>query len=818
MNWRRLAFYALLGIAAVLVVGRALSGIVADFLWYDAHGAQALWREMLLARLALDGGAFVLGTAFVAANLQAVRASILKLLLPRRVANVAFAEEVSERALSTAVALLSFGLGLLLVAAQAPWTTFVLARHLPLWGKADEYLERDLSFYLGWFPVETGWYRWALVTLAVTAAVVLVLYALSGSVRWERGALHLTRHARRHVFTLGSLLLLLLAWGFRLGRYERLLESSGGFGLLDHVPGLTTAIVLSLLYIAAAVLVFWAGWSGQVRIAFGVVTTLVAITLVLRHLLPAVYGWTYPISNEEVRNRPYLETRNGYTQQAYALDSLILGEAPPLYASLEALAAAVPSWEPLPLALALQRSTARGEVIGAIGHTTQGGELRQLLLERRLPDDSAAAAPAAWAVLAATPMSAGADGRAPLGGVDARPLPPVLVHPQALGYLVIRDDAERVLAPAVGSGIQRVVHAWATQNLRLAFGDLPASARIVSRRDVRERVQTLTPFFEVAATPAVGVHADSLYWILHLYSASATYPLSRRLTVNGETWSYFRYAATAFVNAHSGRVLVARGVGDPIANTWFRRFPELFVPWSAIPPALVAATPPPIESALTQARAFAEVGARVAPRPVGRVLWPSGGDSLVRGTTAALEAAPDGVLQVAIPLLRRRDDRLAGLVLARGGERPGAYFVPAVDTLLHWYPAAEQLRAFQNDAAQRAADGRVIGGTVRAVAMDQGIVLLQTFYAWSTTEPPRLAGVALRTSDGDARFAPSVPEAAHASMPPVADTVATLSDAEWRERAAALYDSARAALRRGDWPAFGEAYDALGRLLGRPPL
>jgi len=38
-----------------------------------------------------------------------------------------------------------------------------------------------------------------------------------------------------------------------------------------------------------------------------------------------------------------------------------------------------------------------------------------------------------------------------------------------------------------------------------------------------------------------------------------------------------------------------------------------------------------------------------------------------------------------------------------------------------------------------------------------------------------------------------------------------------RARATRLYEAMRDAMRRGDWTAFGEAYDALGALLGRAP-
>jgi len=40
---------------------------------------------------------------------------------------------------------------------------------------------------------------------------------------------------------------------------------------------------------------------------------------------------------------------------------------------------------------------------------------------------------------------------------------------------------------------------------------------------------------------------------------------------------------------------------------------------------------------------------------------------------------------------------------------------------------------------------------------------------------------------------------------------------DFRRRVNALYESMRDAMRRGDWPGIGAAYEALGRLLRSPP-
>src|SRR4029078_4851589 len=54
-------------------------------------------------------------------------------------------------------------------------------------------------------------------------------------------------------------------------------------------------------------------------------------------------------------------------------------------------------------------------------------------------------------------------------------------------------------------------------------------------------------------------------------------------------------------------------------------------------------------------------------------------------------------------------------------------------------------------------------------------------------------------------------------MPPeTTDAVSTITPAAFRQRVNDLYGAMRDALQRGDWPAFGKAYDDLGRLLKLP--
>jgi hypothetical protein len=94
---------------------------------------------------------------------------------------------------------------------------------------------------------------------------------------------------------------------------------------------------------------------------------------------------------------------------------------------------------------------------------------------------------------------------------------------------------------------------------------------------------------------------------------------------------------------------------------------------------------------------------------------------------------------------------------------------------------------------------------------------VQPTYFWPSDGSAALARVAL-LDRGRIRSGVTIVDAIGGAPLAVIDTVAAPGTLPgFRARAAALYDQMRAAMRRGDWPAFGRAYDALGALLQSEP-
>jgi uncharacterized membrane protein (UPF0182 family) len=100
--------------------------------------------------------------------------------------------------------------------------------------------------------------------------------------------------------------------------------------------------------------------------------------------------------------------------------------------------------------------------------------------------------------------------------------------------------------------------------------------------------------------------------------------------------------------------------------------------------------------------------------------------------------------------------------------------------------------------------------------MSDRLAFVQSAYAWPPEGPPALVRVGV--IDQDSVFAGrTLADAFGVAARIDPDAAEPITDESFRARATRLYEAMRDALRRGDWTAFGDAYDALGALLGRPP-
>ena len=358
MTTRRWFMVALAAVAVLLLAGRELAGVYADYLWYDSLGATALWHARFSAeadaarRIGRDRG----GSVRVRAICTRCDSRVVSLVLPRRLGNLEIGEEVPGRYLMATAVGLSVVLGVLLAMPSQDWTTYLLARWGQPFGETDPYFEKDLGFFVYRLPFENALWTWAFFTVLVVTIAVIALYALTPSLKWQRGTIYASGYVRRHFTVLVGVLLLMLAWSFRLDMYSLVLDGSGpegAFGYVDYHVGTLGDLALALIALGAAIIVIWAGFAGQLRLAGVSVLTVIALSLVVREVAPAIVQHTGTDAERTARERPYLATRAGYTRRAFGGDAVVRADSSIAFPSLAAALPWVPVWDPPALARAI---------------------------------------------------------------------------------------------------------------------------------------------------------------------------------------------------------------------------------------------------------------------------------------------------------------------------------------------------------------------------------------------------------------------------------------------------------------------------------
>ena len=811
MTRRRVVFGTLAAVALLLLLGRWGAALYTDFLWYDSLGAADVWRTRILTTIALGTGSFAVSTLFAFVNLYAVRQSVVSLVLPRRIANIEIGEEVPGRYLFLAAAALALIVGATLLLPGDAWSQAVLARTGRPFGETDPYFGADLGFFVYWLPFETTLHLWAVLVFAVVTGLVVVLYALTPSLRWERGHLYVSAYVRRHFTMLGGVLLVVLAWSYRLKMY-RLLADGGGTGgvftSIDHRVLVPAMLLLAVVTLCAALVVLWAGWSGQMRLAFLAVTVVLGLSVVARSIAPLLARRSIDPADAVAQERPYLATRLGYTRRAYGVDRMRSDTMRTGYPTAADAAAHAAVWDGATLAQAAERLR-RVRVVGdGAAWQVRGGTLTALLVEHS--SDAALDSRDVWGISRFDPTAADERGMPVRTGAglrfgDETLLDEPAVFDSAPDYTILSDSLGRIAGVEMVSTTSRIAHAWALQNFRLLFGELPLNRpMIVQRRDVRERIQALAPFLLQGSEVVPMIAGDSLYWVIELYAVADAYPLSQRFTVLGAERGYFHHAATALVHAASGRVrLVAVPTPDPVARSWVETFPALFVRATALPRETQEALPPATDGARTQALAFSVAGFRGDSLEVRHFASPDGADSAAAREPIHV-ALPGAGVATLWPLLADQD-RVRGVIAAESGAQRTTTWIPLTSDGARWGGVLDRLRTA--DTASH--DNGLVRSPVRVVPAAGRPLYSQSVYQWRPGGSPRLARVAADVDDSVRVGATLIAAVGGARAPGMTEP----TPRDFRARTDSLYRAMRDALARGDWSAFGRAFDALGAAL-----
>jgi uncharacterized membrane protein (UPF0182 family) len=640
----RLFFF---GAFAVLVFGGGTSlSYYVESLWFAALGfSDVFWKTLNFQATVLVGVAAltfaVLYGAFLA--LKPARLGDLTsgpILINGQPISLPVEPVLRMIALLVAVVIaLLTGLGMM-----AQWTTFGL-----YWNSApatagsavDPIFGRPITFYLFTYPVwqlAASWFT----TVAVLTCAIAVFFALITS-----GRNAVTRQATgygslRGVSCSFAALLLAAAVQVYLGRFDRILADHQIFAGVTYTDAHVT--IQGMLFVAAALvlgaMICVVNAVRAPKLAWIVGSVAPAI---LAYIGVTLIGWYVSAflvkPNELVRERPYITNNIEFTRRAYALDRV--EQVPfPAETGLEAVDAAnnqetlenIRLWD----WRALQDTLRQIQAIRTyydfadidIDRYEIDGKVRQMMLAaRELNVDRLPESSRNWINekliythgygVTMNPV----NGFTPEGGpelllgnmpVESKVPELKLVRPQIyFGELTntdvyVRTGQEEFDFPQgdsnsltsyegeggirIGGFVRRLLIALDRGDItKLPFSDdVTADSRLLMRRNIRQRVETLAPFLTFDDDPYIVVTGDGrLTWMMDAYTTSASYPYSRHYRLGRERVNYLRNSVKATVDAYDGTVVFyVFDSDDPVIAAYRSMFPTLFRDATTMPAGL----------------------------------------------------------------------------------------------------------------------------------------------------------------------------------------------------------------------------------------
>ncbi|MEO1590000.1 MAG: UPF0182 family protein [Cyanobacteria bacterium J06632_22] len=467
-------------------------------------------------------------------------------------------------------------------------------------GTADPLYGRDISFYVFQLPLYEMLRNGALELLIWSLIVAVVIYALKGEIRPERGWKYfLTGEVKTHLCVLLAVLAVVAALGFWVARYELLYSPTGvvyGAGYTDVNARLAAYGILGFITVVVGLLFLASVWRG----GFSLPLAAIGVYAVAAVVLAGLYPWfqqNFVVEPTELeKETPYIEHSIAFTRAAYGLDTVqqdnFAVEAGLTRASLDANRATFDNirlWDYRPLrttysSLQTLRPYYRFRDVDIDRYTVDGDYRQVMLSPRELRTQALPETAQTWVNqhliythgygLAMSPVNqVTREGLPQLWIKDLPPQtsvdiaidqPRIYYGEETSSYIVTGtrqpefdyplgdENASYAYTGSGGvplAGLRRLAYAY-------DFGATPLflssyvtdESRIQYHRSIRNRVAQLAPFLSLDSDPYLALIDGRMQWIVDAYTTSNRYPYSQPLRRSGSGGSQFNDAVRRIAN------------------------------------------------------------------------------------------------------------------------------------------------------------------------------------------------------------------------------------------------------------------------------
>ncbi len=631
-----------------LWAGPVVLGLYTDWLWFKDLDFAGVFRTRFIAQATL----FVLG-ALVSAGAILWSAFLARRLAEQAVGTIEMPGSAQMRAMQPTFSLAVIGGGLFLAlnmagVAAARWEHILRYWHASPFGTADPQFGLDIGFFVFTLPVYRFLQGWLVTVMLLALVAAVTVYAfrivfpqvqmpLEGETEFRPAApinIIVSRPMRVHLFGLGAILLVLVAWGHWLAVYDLVYSPRGAsFGasyadVYARLPALRLQAVVALV---AAGLVGITAFRQGYRLAIVGAVAWIGTGLIAGGIYPAMVNRFIVQPQELERERPYIERTIRMTREGYALDRIaeapIAGEEMVTAADLARAPATVANirlWDPGPLLITynqIQSIRLYYDFVDVdVDRYTLDGRYRQVMLAaRELSPEKLPAQAQTWVnrrlqfthgygVTMSPVNELTPEGLPTLFLQDVPPIgnprldrPEVYYGEKSREYVIVRTRSPEFNYPkgdenvyttyqgktgvGLGSPLRRLLFAWRFRDLNILLSDaITPESVILYHRNIVERVARLVPFLRLDGDPYVVVADGRMYWIIDAYTNTDRYPYSQP---SREGFNYVRNSVKAVVDAYNGTVaLFITEPGDAMIQTYARIFPGLFQPLAALPASL----------------------------------------------------------------------------------------------------------------------------------------------------------------------------------------------------------------------------------------
>lgn len=621
------------------------SGLLVDLAWFSAVDYRDVFLTILETKAALGITVFAICGAFLGVNgLLALRLArhptgiapwpgFQWTTVQDRSGHQPWELLRTHRGLLIAVAA-GIVASLISAAEVSNWEVFLQFIYQVPYGQNDPLFAKDIGFYLFSLPAYVAIKNAMIITLLLGAFLAGAIYWMHGDVDFDKRPASISPAVIAHGSMLLGLFLLVKAWAYGLDRFLLLYDDNG---VVVGASYTDATVVIPLLWVVAIVALLGAAlsltnlWFRSYRQPVAAAAVMFAASVTLLEIFPAVFERLLVKPNELQLERPYIQRNITLTRQAYNLDQITVK---PFSAAQNltprSLQANQPTldnirlwdWQPLMDTYAqLQEIRTYYKFLDVdLDRYWINGSYQQVTVSARELDPELLPANArTWVnrhllfthgigAIMSPVTRKNAEGLPILYLQDIPPVAtggPAILEPRIYfgqlpdSYVIVKATTPEFDYPAgkdnifgtyhgnagvaIGSLARKALFAWYFGDVNLVLSRyISADSRILFRRNIQDRVNTIAPFLQLDRDPYLVISNGRLFWIQDAYTTSKYFPYAQPLP-DGRS-NYIRNAVKVVIDAYDGSIdFYLIDPADPIAATFRRIFPSLFKDFEAMP-------------------------------------------------------------------------------------------------------------------------------------------------------------------------------------------------------------------------------------------